>query len=155
MYEWYLKMFRLYHWIYLNKGALKQVFEYYLLIYKLLALRFLLSIIYLSDKSNFSQYISNWKDNFSQFQFMRVEIQSLQDNLMRDCRANNVIIYSLIFKFSVMGWQNRLKFSGKTNRLKVSLIFTILASFVCFFNFPDRNLIILYKITWKLPFRVR
>ena len=27
------------------------------------------------------------------------------------------------------------------------LIFTILASFVCFFNFPDRNLIILYKIT--------
>ena len=23
----------------------------------------------------------------------------------------------------------------------------ILASFVCFFNFPDRNLIILYKIT--------
>ena len=32
---------------------------------------------------------------------------------------------------------------------------TILASFVCFFNFPDRNLIILYKITWKLPFRVR
>ena len=35
------------------------------------------------------------------------------------------------------------------------LIFTILASFMCFFNFPDRNLIILYKITWKLPFRVR
>ena len=34
-------------------------------------------------------------------------------------------------------------------------IFTILASFVCFFNFPDRNLLILYKITWKLPFRVR
>ena len=31
----------------------------------------------------------------------------------------------------------------------------ILASFVCFFNFPDRNLIILYKITCKLPFCVR
>ena len=31
----------------------------------------------------------------------------------------------------------------------------ILASFVCFFNFPDRNLIILDKITWKLPFCVR
>ena len=55
----------------------------------------------------------------------------------------------------VMGWQNQLKFSGKTNWLKISLIFTILASFVCFFNFPDRNLIILYKITWKLPFCVR
>ena len=40
----------------------------------------------------------------------------------------------------------------KTNRLTKMLIFTILASFVCFFNFPDRNLIILYKITWKLPF---
>ena len=48
---------------------------------------------------------------------------------------------------NVMGRQNRLKFSGKTNRLKISLIFTILASFVCFLNFPDRNLIILYKIT--------
>ena len=35
----------------------------------------------------------------------------------------------------------------KTNRLTKMLIFTILASFVCFFNFPDRNLIILYKIT--------
>ena len=46
-----------------------------------------------------------------------------------------------------MGLQNRLKFSGKTNQLKISLVFTILASFVCFFNFPDRNLIILYKIT--------
>ena len=55
----------------------------------------------------------------------------------------------------VMGWLNRLKFIGKTNRLTKMLIFTILASFVCFFNFPDRNLIILYKITWKLPFRVR
>ena len=31
----------------------------------------------------------------------------------------------------------------------------ILASFMCFFNFPDRNLLILYKITWKLPFCVR
>ena len=31
---------------------------------------------------------------------MRVEIQSPQDNLMRDCGANNVIIYSLIFQFS-------------------------------------------------------
>ena len=31
----------------------------------------------------------------------------------------------------------------------------ILASFVCFFNFPDRNLLILYKITRKLPLRVR
>ena len=62
---------------------------------------------------------------------------------------------SIVSVITVMGWQNRLKFSGKTNRLKISLIFTILASFVCFFNFPDRNLIILYKITWKLPFRVR
>ena len=26
---------------------------------------------------------------------------------------------------------------------------------MCFFDFPDRKLIILYKITWKLPFRVR
>ena len=35
----------------------------------------------------------------------------------------------------------------KTNRLTKMLFFTILASFVCFFSFPDRNLIILYKIT--------
>ena len=35
----------------------------------------------------------------------------------------------------------------KTNQLTKMLIFTILASFVCFFNFPDRNLNILYKIT--------
>ena len=47
---------------------------------------------------------------------------------------------------------NRLKFSGKTNRLKISLIFTILDNFVCFFNISDRNVIILYKFTWKLPF---
>ena len=33
----------------------------------------------------------------------------------------------------------------KTNRLTKMLIFTILASFVCFFDFPDRNLNILYK----------
>ena len=48
-----------------------------------------------------------------------------------------------------MSWddKNRLKFIGKTNRLKISVIFTILDNFVCFFNFPDRNLIILYKIT--------
>ena len=32
------------------------------------------------------------------------------------------------------------------------LIFTILVNFVYFFDIPDRNLIILYKFTWKLPF---
>ena len=47
------------------------------------------------------------------------------------------------------------KLFRKTNWLTKNAIFTILASFVCFFNFPDRNLIILYKIIWKLPFHVR
>ena len=56
------------------------------------------------------------------------------------------------YDINVMGWQNRLKFIGKTNWLTKMLIFTILDNFVCFFNFPDRNLIILYKITWKLLF---
>ena len=67
------------------------------------------------------------------------------------------VIYAFftIQDVDVMGWLNRLKFIGKTNRLTKMLIFTILASFVCFFNFPDRNLIILYKITWKLPFHAR
>ena len=56
---------------------------------------------------------------------------------------------------NVMGWQYRLKFIGKTNRLKISLqmvIFTVLANFVYFSYISDRNLIILYKFTWKLPF---
>ena len=30
-----------------------------------------------------------------------------------------------MLNWSVMGWQNQLKFIGKTNRLKISLIFTI------------------------------
>ena len=32
------------------------------------------------------------------------------------------------------------------------LIFTVLANFVYFSYISDRNLIILYKFTWKLPF---
>ena len=91
----------------------------------------------------------------------------MEESANSHCRVSNIhgIIsiswsnceddYACSPRFTVMGWQNRLKFSGKTNRLKISLIFTILASFVCFFNFPDRNLIILYQFTWKLPFRVR
>ena len=54
---------------------------------------------------------------------------------------------------SFLSWDDRI--GWKDQSVKKMLIFTILASFVCFFNFPDRNLIILYKITGKLPFRVR
>ena len=61
--------------------------------------------------------------------------------------------HSLFENINVMGWQNLLKFIGKTNRLTKMLIFTILASFMCFFNFSDRNPII--SITCKLPFHVR
>ena len=43
--------------------------------------------------------------------------------------------------------KNRVKFIGMTNRFMISLQNAYLANFVCFFNFPDRNLIILYKIT--------
>ena len=51
-----------------------------------------------------------------------------------------------------MSWDDKnrlnwLKFIGKTDRLKISVQNAYLANFVCFFNFPDRNLIILYKIT--------
>ena len=65
------------------------------------------------------------------------------------CRGKLIFYVQL----KLMSWddRNRLKFSGKTNRLKISLIFTILANFVYFFNISDRNLIILYKFTWKLP----
>ena len=40
---------------------------------------------------------------------------------------------------------------GKTNQLKEMLIFTILANFVYFPCISDRNLIILFKFTSKLP----
>ena len=52
----------------------------------------------------------------------------------------------------VLSWDDKnrlnwLKFIGKTDRLKISVQNAYLANFVCFFNFLDRNLIILYKIT--------
>ena len=45
------------------------------------------------------------------------------------------------------GLTNRLKFIGKTNRLKEMLIFTILANFVHFSCISNRNLFILLKFT--------
>ena len=53
------------------------------------------------------------------------------------------------FIWELLSWddKNRVKFIGKTNRLMISLQNAYLANFVCFFNFPDRNLIIWYKIT--------
>ena len=52
----------------------------------------------------------------------------------------------------VVSWddKNRLKFIGKTNRLKISLrnaYFIVLTNFVYFPCISDRNLIILYKFT--------
>ena len=52
---------------------------------------------------------------------------------------------------NVKGWLNWLNFKGNTSRLKEMLIFTILPNFVCFPCISDRNLIILFKFTWKLP----
>ena len=49
------------------------------------------------------------------------------------------------------GLTNRLNFKGKTSQLKEMLIFTIFANFMCFPCISDRNLMILFKFTWKLP----
>ena len=95
-----------------------------------------------------------WVTSYAQWK-VQVKLSSSEvEHFITQTIASNINInkYS---EWSVMGWLNRLKFIGKTNQLTKMLIFTILASFVCFFNFPDRNLIILCKITWKLPFRVR
>ena len=45
----------------------------------------------------------------------------------------------------------RLNFTGKTNRVKEMLTFTILANFVHFPCISDGNLFILLKIASKLP----
>ena len=81
----------------------------------------------------------------------------IKDNreIVGKLRVNEFFKWQGIKQYNVMGWQNRLKFVGKTNRLKISLQNAYLANFVCFFNISDRNLIILYKFTWKLPFCVR
>ena len=52
----------------------------------------------------------------------------------------------------VMGWQNWVKFIGKTNQLKISLQNAYFYYFMYFSDISDRNLIILYKFAWKLPF---
>ena len=45
------------------------------------------------------------------------------------------------------GMTKSVKVHKKDQSVNKNANFTILASFVCFFNLPDRNLIILYKIT--------
>ena len=45
------------------------------------------------------------------------------------------------------GMTKSVKVHGKDQSVNKNAYFTILASFVCFFNFSDRNLIILCKIT--------
>ena len=86
-----------------------------------------------------------------------------QDLLLQRITVEVIFSYNEVLHFHQIGffsWDDRIGSSLVERPIDwrfyfKMLIFTILASFVCFFNFPDRNLIILYKITWKLPFCIR
>ena len=72
--------------------------------------------------------------------------------LMVPSRFNTNDFIALVIIIIIMSWddRNRLKFSGKTNRLRISLqsaYFYYFGQFREFSDISDRNLIIFYKFT--------
>ena len=93
----------------------------------------------------------------SQWCFQYITLQGVREINSIGHLLHNKIWRSLgntLMYINVKGWLNRLNFKGKTNQLKVPLQNAYFYYFGQFRIFPfisDRNSIILFKFTWKLP----